>query len=131
MKVDERYRDAAPKPVSVWKGACGRCGAITTHGRVCSACRQAEKLTPQGEWAARGRCGELDLSPEEIQRMFFPSPGNSKKANDAKAICASCPVIKECLEYALSIPDIHGVWGGTAENDRRKIRRMRNRMRAG
>lgn len=32
----------------------------------------------------------------------------------ARGICSSCPVQKECLDYALQFPpqDMHGVWAG-------------------
>jgi WhiB family redox-sensing transcriptional regulator len=40
----------------------------------------------------------------------------------AKEICKECPLIKDCLAYALKY-DEHGIWGGTTEQDREKIRR--------
>lgn len=51
----------------------------------------------------------------------------------ARAICKSCPVKKQCLEYALEFPpaDMHGVWAGltsrqlAAEQRRRKIKPIR------
>jgi WhiB family redox-sensing transcriptional regulator len=51
----------------------------------------------------------------------------------ARAICKSCPVRAECLEYALEFPaaDMHGVWAGltsrqlAAEQRRRKIKPIR------
>jgi WhiB family redox-sensing transcriptional regulator len=56
---------------------------------------------------------------------FFPARGESTHA--AKAVCAACPVRKECLEYALHA-DIHcGVWGGLSELERRQMRRSRRR----
>jgi WhiB family redox-sensing transcriptional regulator len=51
----------------------------------------------------------------------------------ARAICKSCPVQSNCLEYALEFPpaDMHGVWAGmtsrqlAAEQRRRKLRPTR------
>jgi hypothetical protein len=51
----------------------------------------------------------------------------------ARAICKSCSVSKDCLEYALEFPpaDMHGVWAGftsrqlAAEQRRRGIRPIR------
>lgn len=43
----------------------------------------------------------------------------------AKAICATCPVIEECLGFALSVPaevDKHGVLGGLNPAERRALR---------
>lgn len=45
-------------------------------------------------WQHQARCAETD--PDS----FFPEKGGSTK--DAKKVCASCPVRRECLEYALS-----------------------------
>jgi WhiB family redox-sensing transcriptional regulator len=41
--------------------------------------------------------------------------------NKAIPICDGCPFIRPCLEYALE-HDEYGVWGGTSEKDRRKIK---------
>jgi len=42
---------------------------------------------------------------------------------DAKRVCISCPARLQCLEYALKNGEM-GIWGGTTENERRKIRRQ-------
>ena len=39
----------------------------------------------------------------------------------AKAVCAHCPVRSECLQYALALGDVHGIWGGEGSAARRKI----------
>lgn len=39
----------------------------------------------------------------------------------AKAICRTCPVAAECLEYAISSREPHGVWGGLNEVERRQL----------
>lgn len=52
---------------------------------------------------------------------------------EARAMCKSCPVKKDCLEYALEFPpaDMHGVWAGmtsrqlAAEQRKRKIKPVR------
>ena len=59
--------------------------------------------------------------------LFFPPPAPERKEEraarerDAKAICASCAVAPECLQYALKIREAHGIWGGTTELERRSI----------
>jgi WhiB family redox-sensing transcriptional regulator len=56
---------------------------------------------------------------------FFPARGES--VQEAKAVCAACPVRAECLDYAMR-SDIHcGVWGGLSELERRQLRRARKR----
>lgn len=39
----------------------------------------------------------------------------------AKEICTECCVRDACLEYALSIREQHGIWGGLTENERREL----------
>jgi WhiB family redox-sensing transcriptional regulator len=52
---------------------------------------------------------------------FFPGRGASTEA--AKAVCVACPVRVECLEHALADPELVGVWGGTSDRERRRMRR--------
>jgi WhiB family redox-sensing transcriptional regulator len=74
-------------------------------------------------WAAKAACRDVD--PE----LFFPKPGQNVAS--AKRICASCPVRMPCLEFALTAVstsvDDHGVYGGTTERERRRLRRQRLR----
>jgi WhiB family redox-sensing transcriptional regulator len=56
---------------------------------------------------------------------FFPARGESVR--DAKAVCGVCPVRRECLEFAMRLKVVHGVWGGLSERERRSLRRDRNR----
>jgi len=37
----------------------------------------------------------------------------------ARAICASCPVVAQCLDYARRTKSEHLMWGGQCENQRR------------
>jgi WhiB family transcriptional regulator, redox-sensing transcriptional regulator len=73
------------------------------------------------DWQADALCAEL---PEaEADALFFPERGQSSKA--AKALCAKCSVRAECLAYALEGGDRFGIWGGTSERERRRLRRGR------
>lgn len=58
--------------------------------------------------------------------LFFPSGetgGAALTIRLAKRICAECPVELDCLYYAVSTGQRFGIWGGTDENDRRRLRR--------
>ena len=37
----------------------------------------------------------------------------------AKAVCQVCPVRVECTEYAMTIREPYGIWGGLTETERR------------
>jgi WhiB family redox-sensing transcriptional regulator len=42
----------------------------------------------------------------------------------AKSICRQCPHQTECAEWGIQ-NEIHGIWGGITEGERRFIRRKR------
>lgn len=75
-------------------------------------------------WMARATC--LGMDPD----LFFPvgSIGAAAAADHAaaKRVCATCPVRRPCLEYAMVHSLNEGVWGETSPDDRREIRRQRN-----
>lgn len=57
--------------------------------------------------------------------LFFPlSPHGQPTAETerAKAVCARCPVRRECLQFALATRQAYGVWGGMSEQERRFAR---------
>ena len=85
-----------------------------------------ESLYGYGEWETQtvienwrddAACTGLDTS------MFFPA--SDAEAGPAKAVCASCPVRDQCLEWAMATRQEDGVWGGMTDNERRRLRRRR------
>jgi WhiB family transcriptional regulator, redox-sensing transcriptional regulator len=79
------------------------------------------------DWRHRAACMEED--PE----LFFPI-GNTGPAllqvEEAKAVCRRCPVIDDCLAWALESGQDAGVWGGLSEEERRALKRRAARSRA-
>lgn len=73
------------------------------------------QLAHTGTWTDRAACRDVD--PE----VFFPISRNAAAASEAIAICEGCPVRHECLTVALTRAEV-GVWGGTTEAQRRRIR---------
>jgi WhiB family redox-sensing transcriptional regulator len=68
---------------------------------------------PGVSWEADARCRTLD--PE----MFF-APG-VRTERKAKAICARCPVARDCLVFALESRTEFGIWGGMNGKERRRL----------
>ncbi len=60
--------------------------------------------------------------------IFFPSRGENSLLLRAKAICQTCPVRQDCLEQALRDGEKHGVFGGTSERERRRLRSLQLRQ---
>lgn len=58
-----------------------------------------------------------DLGPE----LFYPDEGDGRgsRYDDARSICATCPVYDECTEHARLWNEQHGCWGGASPRERR------------
>jgi WhiB family redox-sensing transcriptional regulator len=68
------------------------------------------------DWRLRAACRFTD--PD----LFFPvsNAGHSvDQVTAAKVVCAACPVLAECLAFALRTRQAHGIWGGMTEDERR------------
>lgn len=59
--------------------------------------------------------------------LFYPESEvhYESLAREAKAVCKRCPIIAECLDWALQTNDQHGVLGGTTPQERRLIQRRK------
>ncbi|VEI12903.1 Transcription factor WhiB [Trueperella bialowiezensis] len=74
-------------------------------------------------WMEHALCAQTD--PD----IFYPEKGGSTAP--ATSICKNCAVRAECLEYAVSNDIRHGIWGGTSDNDRKRMARERKAARGG
>ena len=67
-------------------------------------------------WMQQGACRSY---PSE---WWFPNQWDDHHNTErAVAICAKCPVLRECQEYGMT--QHHGIWAGLSENERRRMRR--------
>ncbi|MER6093516.1 WhiB family transcriptional regulator [Streptomyces bluensis] len=72
------------------------------------------------EWLWSAACAGED--PD----LFFPVGTSGPALRDiaaAKHICSRCPVIRQCLTWALSSGQTAGVWGGLCEEERAALLR--------
>jgi WhiB family redox-sensing transcriptional regulator len=78
------------------------------------------------DWRHRAACRDED--PE----LFFPI-GNTGPAllqiEEARAVCRRCPVMEDCLTWALGTGQDAGVWGGMSEDERSALKRRGLRQR--
>lgn len=76
------------------------------------------------EWQYQGACRAAD--PETF---FHPEGerGGTRRRRDqaAIAICATCPVVRECRAHALAVQEPYGVWGGLSEDARAALTRRK------
>jgi len=76
-------------------------------------------------WRDDAACAGMDTD------IFFPlSSGDPRVAEAtrlnvrvAKAICNDCPVIAACLQEAIRLGDVHGIFGGLTGKERREMSR--------
>lgn len=72
------------------------------------------------DWQLLAACRDAD--PDIF---FHPEgergPARRNRDNAAKAVCAGCPVQRECARHALLVREPYGVWGGMTEDDREAI----------
>ena len=76
---------------------------------------------PKRPWIRHAICVGLGLN--DGPNPFFPTREGERIGltadAEAKALCRTCPVRVECLEYAIAQGEEWGVWGGTGETHRR------------
>jgi WhiB family redox-sensing transcriptional regulator len=82
------------------------------------------------DWQLQGSC-----RGEDPAVFFHPEgergPARAARERAAKAVCASCPVLKQCADHALAVREPYGVWGGLSEEDREAVYlRTRHAVRA-
>jgi len=85
--------------------------------------RQMRNLIPlmeKWEWQHRAAC-----RGEESSVFFYAEderePAKSTRTKAALKICAVCPVKQQCLEHALSVPEVYGTWGGKSQEEIRAL----------
>ena len=78
--------------------------------------------TASDNWRANSSCRDTD--PDLFVPVGTTGPALEQIAA-AKAVCDSCEAKEPCLEFALITNQDSGVWGGTSEEERRKLRRAR------
>lgn len=81
----------------------------------------AVQLSGSTDHAWRNDAACLEEDPE----LFFPegeSERYQRQIDAALEVCAICPVVDECLSYALEADQRTGIWGGTTAEQRRRIR---------
>ncbi|WP_026412743.1 WhiB family transcriptional regulator [Actinomadura oligospora] len=72
-------------------------------------------------WSDHAICRGAD--PDLFFPIGYAAPVLREQERQAKAICANCPVVADCLRWALRVGEPDGVWGGTTPEERRLLRR--------
>lgn len=73
--------------------------------------------TDDRSWHLHAACRGMDTDLFYSADFARGAPKRNQEAA-AKAICATCPVIQQCLSRALQVGEPHGVWGGLNSDER-------------
>jgi hypothetical protein len=102
---------------------CPACGVARTvavvgdRSELCGRCAALRLWEPVGPWVEDAACASVD--PE----LWYPDQGEGRADayRAAVKICGTCPVQDPCLDYAMRVQELHGVWGGTTPKQRKII----------
>ena len=79
--------------------------------------------------AVAGKCDDWRLGAacqSDSSEIFFPlNEMVEELVAPARAICRACPVVVECLAFAIANRQPYGVWGGLTTPERDQIGRAR------
>lgn len=112
---------------------CGLAIGARKFRDYCMTCALNNRLADLGddEWMKQAAC--VDADPGE----FFPPKSRGRHDqtdpyNVRERYCAPCAVSEQCLNYALNVSQNNdeGIWGGTTEADRRRLRKRIRRQAA-
>lgn len=69
------------------------------------------------DWQLTAACRGMSSS-----YFFHPwserGPARAEREAIAKSICQRCPVLQQCRQHALRLPERYGIWGGLSETER-------------
>jgi WhiB family transcriptional regulator, redox-sensing transcriptional regulator len=75
-------------------------------------------------WMAQGACRGEDPGLFSPVSECGPSLRQTERA---RAICRRCPVVADCLRYAMGTGQ-EGIWGATTDGERRAMRQTARRQ---
>lgn len=59
-----------------------------------------------------------DVTDPEV---FFPHSTEERRLEQARNYCRRCPIVRDCLAWALTNAEEHGVWAGTTPEQRKNL----------
>lgn len=92
---------------------------MARHVRDVAAISMRQTWDLDVDWQSAARCRGSDAN------LFF-APTNLESRDErlvrearAKSVCSECGVRKQCLDFAITTREPHGIWGGLNEVERR------------
>lgn len=91
--------------------------AIGAHAVTASRTRGLGALINPQPWASQGNCATL--TPQRADMLFFGDGRNRGHIAQAKAMCATCPVLEQCRSFGEQ--QEYGLYGGVTECERNGV----------
>ncbi len=85
----------------------------------------SQSVLDEPSWRVNAQCRR-----DNAVHFFAPAHFEHKAEKDlregvARSLCRACPVQQACLQYSLDVQELHGIWGGLNELERRRALRKR------
>jgi WhiB family redox-sensing transcriptional regulator len=77
----------------------------------------------ENDWRPKAACRGLDPDVFFVSEDVENRTERRERESTAKAVCARCLVIEDCLGYALAAGERYGIWGGLNADERRALKR--------
>ena len=84
----------------------------------------ADRL-PEPTWRVDAQCRSKNAVHFFAPSHFERKEEKHAREGAARALCGACKVQAQCLDYALTVQEPHGIWGGLNELERRRLLRKR------
>lgn len=91
-----------------------------------SVIRRIDELPRGGNCTGKDPSLWFPLADRSVPGLFAENYRRAiENTRQAKEICSECSIKFDCLSYAL-YHEIFGIWGGTTEREREKLRKKMN-----
>jgi transcription factor WhiB len=78
---------------------------------------------PEGDIAAVATAATAGILVRCRRRRQLFFPPKDRPGDEARQLCAACPVQDQCLAYSLIADEPFGIWGGLETDERQALRR--------
>ncbi len=83
---------------------------------------RVELAEREASWRQLAACRGMDINIFYTSEQTRSTALRQRQVKAAQGICQRCPVIVQCLLWALTKPELYGIWGGMTATERARRR---------
>ena len=87
--------------------------------------RVSVEILTEPAWRVEAHCRSKNVGSFFAPSHFERKDEKKTREASARALCGACTVQPQCLAYALTVAEPHGIWGGLNVQERRRLLRKR------